>query len=260
MFEKRRAVLRAAALGYMLTGFMFVLGLVAAWAAYRRDPHRLAGLWEQWVTQPGNYGAGILGGLLVFGVALAGLVFVLGLGSRAARLHPTSAGLGAVLLVLGLGSLAVTAVWLGVVTPLAALQYQTARDPMARQALLYEARLAEHLLRLGLWSFYGFAAPGLFFLGRALRGERGAGGGLGWLPDSLQLAGAMIALHLPVTLYLMRESFLAGRYVRWLAVTDHLLLWGTLAVACFLASRWLHRVGFALPGERAQTAGRFWRE
>lgn len=241
MFDKRRAVLSAAGVGYLLSGFLAILTVASALAAARRDPHRLVGQWQQLVTEPGHSGAGILGGLLLFGVTLAGLFFGLALAVRAARLHPTSAALGGLFLIIALVPLAAMAVWTGGVAPYAALQYQWTQDPEIRQALRLEAQWGEHLVQLGLWCFLGFAAPGLFFLGRSLRGERG------WLPDALKLSAALILLHLPVSLYLARESLLGGRYVSGLAVLDHLLLWGSLAASCYLAARWLRAVGRVLP-------------
>lgn len=241
MFEKRHAVLVAAGLGFLASGMLGILAVASAVGAYHRDPHRLAGHWEELLAEPGHFGAAVLGGLLLFAASLAGLVFLQALAARAARVHPTSARLAGLLLTAALGALAVVAVWTGGVAPRAALQYQGSTDEAARQALRLEARVAEHLFQLGVGCFLGFAAPGLYFLGRALRGERG------WLPDALKISAAIIVLHLPVSLYLARESLLAGRYVRWLAVTDQALLWGALATAAYLAAHWLRAVGRALP-------------
>lgn len=242
--------MRAAGAGYLLSGFLLAVGAGSVHFVARRDPHRLAGSVEQVLAQRAEQmGALVLMGVLVFGVAVAGLVFCLGLAARARRLHPTSATLGGVFLVAGLVWLAALAVWSGLVMPYAALQYQAAgglADPagqgeVRRHALLMEAQVSEHVQMLGFWCFLGLAAPGLYFLGRALRGERG------WVPDALKLAAALILLHLPVTLSLARASLLEGRFLRWLAVLDQGLLWGGLALACYLAARWLWAVGRSLP-------------
>ncbi|MFQ5777376.1 MAG: hypothetical protein ACE5IP_05165 [Terriglobia bacterium] len=242
MFDSQRAVLSAAGLGYLLSGFLVALAGGSAYFVFLRDPHRLVRQWDQWLAQRAQLpGVGVLGGLLLFLVALAGLIFFLAVAARAARLHPTSALLGGLLLTAGLLAVGALAVWRGMVAPYAALQYQWTREPAARAALLVEARMGEHFFQLGLWCFLGFAAPGLYFLGRAVRGERG------WLPDVLKLAAALILLHLPVTLYVARESLLHQRYLRWLAVLDQLWLWSGLALAVFFCARWLRTIGRALP-------------
>ncbi len=249
MFDRQRTALRAAGVGYLLSGFLLALGLGWAAAVLREDPYRRAQELDRILgLRAGQMGAVVLVGVLVFGAALAGLIFALAVAARARRLHSTSATLGGILLGAGLLAVMATSVWVGLVTPVAALQYQASHDlpdPQAgetrRQTLLVEAQLGEHVVLLGHWCFLGLAAPGLYFLGRALRGERG------WTPDILKLAAAVIVLHLPVTLYLARESLLGGRWVGWLAALDQLLLWSVLAVACYFAARWLRRVGRALP-------------
>ncbi|MBI4466603.1 MAG: hypothetical protein HY656_04140 [Acidobacteria bacterium] len=242
MFERQRTVLRAAGGGYLLAGFLLALAVGAAAFVARQDPHRLPRDWEAVLAQRVEQtGAAVLAGVLLFAAALAGLILSLAVAARARRLHPTSATLGGLLVAAGLVALAGVAVWTGVVAPYAALQYRAATDELRRHALLMEAHLGEHVAMLGFWCFLGLAAPGLYFLGRALRGERG------WAPDSLKLAAALILLHLPVTLYLAQQSLLHQRHVAWLAVLDQLLLWGGLAAACYLAARWLRRVGRTLP-------------
>ncbi|MFQ5663008.1 MAG: hypothetical protein ACE5HL_04175 [Terriglobia bacterium] len=242
MFERQRAVMTAAGVGYLLSGFLVSLSAGSAYSVSQKDPYRLTRDWDQWLTQRSQHiGVGVLAGLLLFTVLLAGLLVFLAVAARAQRLHPTSATLGGILLTAAMLSLGAVAVWIGVIAPYAALQYQWAPDPATRQALLVEARFGEHLVRLGLWCFLGFAALGLYFLGRALRGERG------WLPSVLKLAAALILLHLPVQLYLARESLLNDHYVGWLAVLDQFLLWGSLALACYFCARWLRTVGRTLP-------------
>jgi hypothetical protein len=240
MFDKRRPVLAAAGLGFLLSGVLGVLAIASAMGAYYRDPHRLTRRWEEFVTEPAHFGAAVLGGVLLFGVALAGLVVAQGLTARAARLHPTSSRLAGLCLTVALVALAGVAVWTGAVAPYAALQYQAGGDDV-RATLRLEALLADHLIQLGLWCFLGFLAPGLYFLARALRGERSP------LPDALKLAAALLLLHLPVGLYLARESLVGGRYVRWLAVADAAVVWSALAAAVYLGARWLRGIGRALP-------------
>ncbi|MFQ5724073.1 MAG: hypothetical protein ACE5G6_06235 [Terriglobia bacterium] len=249
MFDRQRAVLRAAGLGYLLSGFLLAVALGWAATVLREDPYRRAQELDQFLgLRAGQMGAVVLVGVLVFVAALAGLIFALAVAARARRLHPTSATLGGILLGAGLLAVMATSVWVGLVTPIAAMQYQASHDlpsPQAaetrRQTLLVAAQLGEHILLLGYWCFLGLAAPGLYFLGRALRGERG------WTPDILKLAAAVIVLHLPVTLYLARESLIHGRWVGGLAALDQLLLWSALAVAGYFAARWLRRVGRSLP-------------
>lgn len=245
MFERQRAVLHAAGVGYLLSGFLVALAAGSAYFVAYRDPYRLVLDWDQLLTQRAQYiGVGLLGGLVVFVAALSGLVLFLAVAARAQRLHPTSATLGGVFLTAGLLALAVLAVRMAVVVPYTALQYRAATNELHKHALLMEAYAGEHLFMLGFWCFLSFAALGLYFLGRALRGERG------WLPDVLKLAAALILLHLPVTLYLARESLLAGHYVRWLAVLDEVLLWGSLALAAYVCARWLRALGRTLPPQR----------
>ena len=167
--------------------------------------------------------------------------FFLAVAARAARVHPTSARLAGLLLVAGTLALVAVATWTGVVAPYAAMQYHAASDQMRRHALLIEAHLNEHVVLLGFWCFLGFTAAGLYFLGRALRGERG------WTADALKIAAALLALHLPTWLYVAQESLLNDNYVRWLAVVDQLLLWGSLAAAFYFGARWLRHVGRSLP-------------
>lgn len=242
MFERQRAVLNAAGVGYLLSGFLLALAAGAAYFVSQKDPHRLVQNWEQVLTQRGQYiGVGLLGGLVLFVVALAGLFVSLAVAARAHRSHPTSATLGGLFLTAALLSLGVVAVRTAVVAPYAALQYQAATNEMHKHALLVEAYVGEHVFMLGLWCFLGFAAPGFYFLGRALREEPG------WLPDVLKLSAAVILLHLPVTLYLARESLLAGRYRAWLAALDQALLWGSLVLVAYFCARWLRALGRTLP-------------
>lgn len=242
MFERQRAVLGAAGVAYLLCGFLVALAAGSAYYASQKDPHRLVRQWDQVLSQRGQFiGVGLLGGLLLFAVALAGLFAGLAVAARARRLHPTSGTLGGLFLAAGMLSLMVLAVWTGVVSPYAALQYQWTPEAATRQALLMEARLGEHLSLLALWCFLSFVALGLYFLGRALRGEHG------WTADMLKLAAALILLHLPVALYLARESLRHEHYIRWLAVLDQLLVWGGLALACHFCARWLRALGHTLP-------------
>ena len=242
MFESKRAVLNAAGVGYLLCGFLLALAIGSAYFVSTRNPYRLVRDWDQLLLQRGQYiGVGLLAGLLLFAVVLAALLVVAAVASRAARLHPTSAWLGGAFLAAALAALAVLAVRTGLVTTYAALQYGSTGDEVHKHALLVEAYLGEHTLMLGVWCFFGFAAPGLYLLGRSLRGERG------WLPDALKLSAALVVLHLPLTLYLMRESLLFGRYPRGLAALDQALVLGGLALAAFVCARWLHLLGRKLP-------------
>jgi hypothetical protein len=122
-----------------------------------------------------------------------------------------------------------------------ALQFEWTQEAARRQALLIQSQVGEKILMLGLWSLLAFAALGLYFLGRALRGEHG------WLPVTLKLAGVFILLHLPMSLYVWRASLLEDRHLGWLAALDRLLVWGGLAAACYACGNWLRRVGRALP-------------
>jgi hypothetical protein len=161
--------------------------------------------------------------------------------ARAARLHPTSATLAGLFLAAGGLVLVAMGVWAGLVSTYAALQYRSATDELHEHALLMEAYLNEHAFALALWCFLVLAALGFYFLGRALRGERG------WLPDVLKLVAALILLHLPTTIYLASESLLYDHYVAWLAALDQFSLWGGLALASYFCARWLRAVGRALP-------------
>lgn len=242
MFERKRAVLNAAGVGYLLCGFLVALAAGSTYFVSTRNPYRLVRDWNQLLVQRGQFiGVGVLGGLLLFGVVLMALLLVAAVASRAALLHPTSATLGGAFLAAALGALAVLAVRTGLVTTYAALQYASTTDEMLKHSLLVEAYLGEHTFMLGVWCFFGFAAPGLYLLGRALGGERG------WYSDLLQLAAALVLLHLPLTLYLARESLLFDRYPRGLAALDQVLVWSGLALATFACARWLHLLGRKLP-------------
>lgn len=242
MFERRRAVLNAAGVSYLLSGFLLSLAAGTAWYVSRHDPYRLRVDWETVLAQrAGHSGLQVLGGLLLFAAALAGLYVALAAASRARQLHPTSGAFAAVFLMAAMLSLAAIAIWSGVVETYHALQFQAAHDPVRQQVLLIESQMGERLLMLWLWCLLGFLAPGLYCLGRALRGERG------WLPVALKLAAVFILLHLPLSLYLWQSSLLEGRYLGWLAAVDRLLVWGGLSVACYLCGHWLRRLGRALP-------------
>lgn len=242
MFEKRRAVLAAAGVGYLLSGFLVAATAAGVFFVSRQDPHRMARQWEQLLEQRAvNAAILALGGVVLFAVALAAGFFFLAVAARAARVHPTSARMAGLLLAAGTLALVAVATWTGVVAPYAAMQYHAASDQMRRHALLIEAHLNEHVVLLGFWCFLGFTAAGLYFLGRALRGERG------WTADALKIAAALLALHLPTWLYVAQESLLNDNYVRWLAVVDQLLLCGSLAAAFYFGARWLRHVGRTLP-------------
>jgi len=242
MFERRRAVLSAAGLGYLLSGFLLALTAGSVYFVTRENPYRLERDWEKLLNLRGQFVAvGVVAALVLFVVTVAGLLVGLAVAARAARLHPTSALLGGVFLAAAMLALVALGVWTGLVSTYAALQYRAVTDELHKHALLLEARLNEHAVMLGFWCFLVFAALGLYFLGRALRGERGG------LPDVLKLAAALILLHLPTTIYLASESLLYDRYPRWLAATDQLLLWGGLAAAAYFCARWLRAVGRMLP-------------
>ena len=242
LFENRRAVLNAAGVSYLLSGFLLSLAAGTAWYVSRHDPHRTAFDWSPVLTQRAAYsGLQMLGGLLLLAVALCGLYVALTATGRARRLDPGSGTLAALFLSASMLSLATMAVWTGVVETYVALQFEATQDAARREALLLQSQVGEKLLMLGLWCLLAFAALGLYFLGRALRGERG------WLPVALKLAAVFILLHLPMSLYVWRASLVEGRHVAWLAALDRLLTWGGLAVACYFCGHWLRRVGRALP-------------
>ena len=235
-------MLNGAGVSYLLSGFLLSLAAGTAWYVSRHDPYRLRLDWEAVLAQrAAESGLHVLGGLLLFAAAVAGVYVSLAATARARQLHPTSGGLATVFLLAAMFSLAAIAVWSGVVETYHGLQFQAIRDPVLRQAFLIESRISERLLMLWLWSLLGFLALGLYCLGRALRGERG------WLPVVLKLAAVFILLHVPMSLYLWQASLLEGQHVGWLAAVDRLLVWGGLAVATYLCGNWLRRLGRALP-------------
>lgn len=243
MFDRKRPVLNTAGVGYLLTGFLISLTAGSAYyLAVHPNPFRQTRDWDRLLLLRSDFvGTGVLAGLLLFAVAVGGLLLGLAMATRAARLHPTSAGLGGLFISAAMLGVAALAVWTGMVSTYAALEYRGASNELHKHALLMEAYLSEHVILLAFWFFLGFAALGFYFLGRALRGERG------WLPDVLRVAAALILLHLPVMMYLARESLLNDHYVRWLAVLDQVLLWGGFSVAAFFCSRWLRALGRTLP-------------
>ena len=242
MFESRRALLNAAGVSYLLSGFLLSLAAGTAWYVSRHDVYRLRVDWETVLAQrAGQSGLHVLGGLLLFAAAVAGIYVSLAAASRARQLHPTSGAFAAVFLMAAMLSLAAIAIWSGVVETYHGLQFQAANDAVLRQAMLIQSQMGERLLMLWLWWLLAFLALGLYCLGRAVRGERG------WLPVTLKLAAVFILLHLPMSLYLWQASLLEGRYLGWLAAIDRLLVWGGLAVACYLCGNWLRRLGRALP-------------
>lgn len=243
MFEKRREVLGAAGVGYLLSGFLLAVMVGGAVYFSQQDPHRLTRNWEQLLAGRARQAAVLaLGGLLLFALALSGLFFFQAMAARAARLRSTSGRLAGILLSGSMAALVLLAVWAGVVAPYAALQYQGATDEMQKHALLVEAAVSAHVVMLGFWCFLALLAAGFYFLGRALRDEGG------WTSDVLKLAAALIAVHLPTWLYVARESLLNENYLRWLAVADQVMLWGAIATAVFFCARWLRHLGHTLPG------------
>jgi hypothetical protein len=243
MFERRRALLNAAGVGYLLCGVLLSVTIGSVfYVSTRPNPYRAVRDWDRLLSlRADSVGALVLASLLLFAVAVAGLVLGVALAARAARLRPTSAALGGLFFTVAMLGVAVLAVWTGIVSPYAAVQYRATSDELHKHALLMEAYIGEHVIMLALWSFLGFAALGLYCLGRALRGERG------WLPDVLRVAAALILLHLPVSLYVARESLLHDNYPRGLAALDQFLLWGGLTLATFFSARWLRAVGRTLP-------------
>ncbi len=242
MFENRRAVLNAAGVAYLLSGFLLSLAAGTAWYVSRHDPHRTPFDWATLLAQRAAHtGLPMLGGLVLLAVALCGLYVALTATARARQLDPGASALSALFLCAAMLSLMVMAVWTGVIETYLALQFEWTQDPARRQALLLQTQVGERLLMLGLWCLLAFAALGLYFLGRALRGERG------WLPVVLKLAAVFVLLHLPMSLYVWRASLAEGRHVAWLAALDRLLVWGGLAVAAYFCGNWLRRVGRALP-------------
>lgn len=237
MFERGRPVALAAALGYVLAGFTAALAVGLGWWAWRQDPFQQTPNWSRVVQQHANQSVGIaVAFLLVFALAVVALFFWLGVMGRARRgKHPTSATLGGIFLSAGLLAVAAAAVWNGIVTPYVALLHRWTPDAAYRQALFAQVITGTFLRIFSVWCFVLFGSLGLYSLGRALREVRG------WLPDALRLAAAFGVLSVPVTLYLAQESLLKNHYVRWLAVAKELLFWGWLAVATYLAARWLWR-------------------
>ncbi|MFQ5695459.1 MAG: hypothetical protein ACE5HB_05675, partial [Terriglobia bacterium] len=112
MFDRPRAVLSASGLGYLLCGVLLAVTVSRAWFLARTDPHRVPRDWDLWLTQQGQHtGLAVLGGLLLLGLVLAALLFTLAVSARARRLHPTSATLGGLLVLLGLLGFVVVALW-----------------------------------------------------------------------------------------------------------------------------------------------------
>lgn len=237
MFERARPVVVVMALGYMLAGFLAALAVGAAYAAWYQDPFQQLPNWERVLGQHAHQAAALaLVHLLVFALTIVALVFWLGVVGRAQRgKHPTSATLGALFVSAGLLAVAGAAIWNGIVAPYAALLHRWTPDAAFKQALFAQVVTGTFVYIFSVWCLILFGAVGLYFLGRALRGVGG------WLPDVLKLAAALAVLHLPLTLYLARESLLNNRYVRWLGVVSELLLWGGLAAATFFAARYLRR-------------------
>ncbi|MGH9787464.1 MAG: hypothetical protein ACRD4U_02020, partial [Candidatus Acidiferrales bacterium] len=89
MFEHRRAVLNAAGVAYLLSGFLVSLAAGTAWYVSRHDPHRSPFDWEAVLAQRAAHsGLQMLGGLLLLAVALCGLYVALTASARARRLDP----------------------------------------------------------------------------------------------------------------------------------------------------------------------------
>ncbi|MFQ5926184.1 MAG: hypothetical protein ACE5MH_01985 [Terriglobia bacterium] len=237
MFERARPVAVAMALGYVLAGFLVALAVGMAYGRWNKDPFQQVPNWEQVLEQHARQAATFaFAYLLIFGLAVVALFFWLGVAGRARRgRHPTSATLGALFTSASLLALAGAAIWNGIVAPYAALLYGWTRDETFQQALFGQFITADFVFKFGVWCLILFGAVGLYFLGRALRRERG------WLPDVLKLAAALALLHVPMTLYLARESLRNNHYVRWVAVVNELLLWGGLAAATYFAAAYLRR-------------------
>ena len=242
MFEQARPVALACAVGYVLAGFGAALALGRAGWGGSRDTFQQIPNWHRLLTQHAHQAAAFaFVHLLIFGLAVIGLFFWLGVAGRARRgQHPTSATLGAVFFSAAWLVVGAAAVWNGMVVPYAALLHRTTPDPAFQQALFAQIVAATFVLTFGLWCFVLFGAVGLYFLGRSLRDVRDwPRPERGWLPDVLKLAAAFWLLHVPVRLYLARESLLNNNYIRWLAVTNELLLWGGMAVATYFAATYL---------------------
>ncbi len=234
MFERARPVALAAATGYVLAGFLAAMALGMAYGVWRTDPFQQVPKWEQVLAQHATQaGALAFVHLLLFALVVIALFFWLGAAARARYAHPTSATLGGLFLSVGLLTLAGAAIWNGIVSPYVALLHGWTQDAEFKQALFNQMVAATFIFIFAVWCLVLFGAVGLYFLGRALRRVAG------WLPDTLRLAAAFALLHVPVTLYLARESLARGHYVRWLAVVNELTLWGALAVATYFCARWL---------------------
>jgi len=224
----------AAAIGYVLAGFLAALALGMAYSVWRADPFQQVPQWEQVLEQHANQAAAMaFVHLLLFGLLVVVLFFWLGVASRARYAHPTSATLGGLFLSVALLAPAGAAIWNGVVSPYVALLHGWSQDAGFKQALFNLIVNGTFIYIFAIWCLVLFGAVGLYFLGRALRGVGG------WLPDALRLAAAFALLHVPVTLYLARESLVGKHYIRWLAVVNELTLLGALAVATYFSARWL---------------------
>lgn len=234
MFERVRPVVMAAAIGYALAGFLVAVAGGMAYGVWRADPFQQVPEWKQVLEQHANQAAAMaLVHLLLFALLVVALFFWLGVAGRARYAHPTSATLAGLFLSVALLTLAGAAVWNGIVSPYVALLHGWSEDAGFKQALFNLIVNATFIYIFAVWCLVLFGAVGLYFLGRAVRGVGG------WLPDALRLAAAFAVLHVPVTLYLARESLARNHYVRWLAVVNELTLWGALAVATYFSARWL---------------------
>ncbi|MFQ5817499.1 MAG: hypothetical protein ACE5H2_06025 [Terriglobia bacterium] len=237
MFERERPVAVAMALGYVLAGFLAAVAVGVAYWRLREDPFQQTPNWERILEQHAQQAATFaFVYLLIFGLVVVAVFFWLGVAGRARRgRHPTSATLGALFVSVGLFAVGGAAIWNGIVAPYAALLYSWTPDEAFQQALFGQIITARFVFHFSVWCLVVFGAVGLYFLGRALRAVDG------WLPDVLKLAAALAVLHVPLTLYLARESLLNKHYVRWLAVVNELLLWGGLAAATYFAAGYLRR-------------------
>jgi len=240
MFERARPVATAAALGYVLAGFGGAMTAGLTGWVWTQDPFQQVPNWERVLAQQANRSAGIaVAFLLIFLLAIVTLFFWLSVAARAQRgKHPTSATLGGLFLTVGLLAVAAASIWNGIVGPYAALLHEWTPDAAYKQALFAQLVAATFVFAFGVWCFILFGAVGLYFLGRALR-EAGGSPRTGWLPDVLRLVAALALLHVPVTIYLARESLLNNHYIRSLAALNELLLWGGLSTATYFAARYL---------------------
>ncbi len=231
MFRDSRPVRFASLCGWLTAIVFFIVGLVETLRFTRWNPYAKTD-WSAMLSslQPRAGGDFVLHSF-IFCVCLAGLFFLLALGSRIYQTHPTTTVTGLGFLGVPLVLMGIYNVWLAFGHDMLVLQYQRTQETGLQY--LYQAGLFGLPYMAALVAYFGFW--GFVFLGYAFGAQRRALGLRGWCWAS----AAGLIWSIVVSFYGYHQIYAANFFPRTLMIFGDLGLWILPTITLAISASWL---------------------